>query len=55
MEQFTVFSEEDTRLLDKLVYAKQQHYGSHEDILREGEYSPTNHLLSRASHAVISC
>lgn len=45
MEQFTQFSDEDARLLEEISCAKQQHYGPHEDILREGEHSPANHLV----------
>ena len=45
MEQFTSFSEEDRRRLDTLANAKQRQYAPREDVIREGEHSPENHLI----------
>jgi CRP-like cAMP-binding protein len=45
MEHFTDFSAEDRRLLDDLVTGRQRHYAAREDIIREGEHSPDNHLI----------
>jgi CRP-like cAMP-binding protein len=45
MEQFTCFSEEDRRELDDLTKQRQQYYAPREDIVREGEHSPDNHLI----------
>jgi CRP-like cAMP-binding protein len=45
MEQFTQFSAEDRRLLDDLASRRQRTYAPREDIIREGEHSPDNHLI----------
>jgi len=45
MEQFTSFSEEDRRVLEDLASRRQRHYAAREDIIREGEHSPDNHLI----------
>jgi CRP-like cAMP-binding protein len=45
MEQFTPFSDEDKRLLNELTGKDQRHYGAREDILREGDPSPSCHLV----------
>jgi CRP-like cAMP-binding protein len=45
MEQFTPFSDEDKRLLNDLTGKDQRHYGAREDILREGDPSPSCHLV----------
>lgn len=45
MEQFTPFSEDDKRLLNELTSMKQRRHGAREDIIREGEHSPDNHLV----------
>jgi CRP-like cAMP-binding protein len=45
MEQFTPFSEEDKRLLVDVSSSSLRRYGAREDILREGEHSPENHLI----------
>jgi CRP-like cAMP-binding protein len=45
MEQFKPFSEEDRRLLNDLTTQRQRQYGSHEDVIREGEHSPDIHVV----------
>jgi CRP-like cAMP-binding protein len=45
MEQFTPFSDEDKRLLDELTGTDRRHYGAREDMLREGDPSPSCHLI----------
>jgi CRP-like cAMP-binding protein len=45
MEQFSDFSEADRRLLDDLASRRLRTYAAREDIIREGEHSPDNHLI----------
>ena len=45
LEQFRRFSDEDRRLLNELTSKRQQQYGAHEDIVREGEHSPDIHVV----------
>ncbi|HEV7266727.1 MAG TPA: Crp/Fnr family transcriptional regulator [Falsiroseomonas sp.] len=45
MEQFTSFSDEDRQRLDELASKRQRRYAAREDIIREGEHSPDNHLI----------
>ncbi len=45
MEQFTSFSQEDRQRLDALANGRQRQYAAREDIIREGEHSPENHLI----------
>jgi CRP-like cAMP-binding protein len=45
MAQFTPFSDEDKRLLNDLTGKDQRQYGAREDILCEGDPSPSCHLV----------
>ena len=45
MEQFTSFSDEDRRLLNKITSERQRQYGAREDVIREGQHSPDIHLV----------
>ena len=45
MEQFTLLSDEDKRLLNELTLKERRHYGAREDIIREGEHLPNCHLM----------
>lgn len=45
MEQFTSFSAEDQQVLDELAAKNQRQYAPGQDIIREGEHSPDNHLI----------
>ena len=45
LEQFRRFSDEDRQLLNELTSKRQQQYGAHEDIVREGEHSPDIHVV----------
>ena len=45
MEHFTAFADEDKRVLDQLSAERLRHYAAREDIIREGEHSPDNHLI----------
>ena len=45
MEQFTRFSEEERRTLDRLISERQAKHAENDDIIREGEHSPDCHVV----------
>jgi CRP-like cAMP-binding protein len=45
MEQFTSFSDEDRKLLNRITSERQKEYGAREDIIREGDHSDDIHVV----------
>ncbi len=45
MEQFTSFSEQDRQTLEALSGRRLRTYAPREDVIREGDHSPENHLI----------